>query len=32
MEKLLTIHLINAALHAAEQLHSILLTMGHLVK
>jgi len=32
MEKLLTIHLINAALHTAEHLHSILTTMGHLVK
>ncbi len=32
MEKLLTIHLINFAVHAAEALHSMLVTMGHLVK
>jgi hypothetical protein len=32
MEKLLTIHLINFALNAAEHIHALLTTMGHLVK
>ena len=32
MEKLLTIHLINFAVHTIEHLHALIITMGHLVK
>ena len=32
MEKLLTIHLINFAVHTVEHLHALIITMGHLVK
>ncbi len=32
MEKLLVIHLINFAVQAIEQLHSIIVSLGHLVK
>nr|MBB6140411.1 hypothetical protein [Mucilaginibacter sp. X5P1] len=32
MEKLLTIHLINLAIHAIAQAHAVIATLGHLVK
>jgi len=32
MEKLLAIHLINLAIHAATQIHALIVTFGHLIK
>jgi hypothetical protein len=32
MEKLLVIHLINFAVQAFEQIHAIIVSLGHLVK